>query len=606
MDLPDAMATAEIANISTYKFAPLSDLSSLRQDLVERSRKADLKGTILLSLEGINLFVAGPRTAVDALVSYLRTIPGLEDLKPKFSNSKHQPFNRMLVRIKKEIIAFGIERIDPGKYTSPRITPQELKRWLDEGRPVTLLDTRNDYEIKLGTFANAVPAGINHFRDFPKAVAKLPEALRDQPIVTFCTGGIRCEKAAPFMEMKGFRNVYQLDGGILKYFEECGAAHYEGECFVFDQRVGVDPALKETDSRICYKCLAPLTPEEQQHPHYIPSRSCPHCYQDPDETQQAVLKRRNEALKRAATPLPGSTPYENRRPLNVPGVWDGQPLIEFLCGILGHRGPDYWIEECQKGRLRDEQGFPLRIDQPVQTGKRCYHHRPASIEPDVNGDIRILYEDEALIILHKPAPLPMHPGGRYNRNTLVGLLHAAYAPVKPRPAHRLDANTSGILVCARTSHIARIIQPVFATDKIRKTYLARVHGKPVGDTFVCDAPIGDEPVKAGYRTVDPENGRPAHTEFEVLSYDTTTNTTLLEARPVTGRTNQIRIHLQYCGHPIVGDPAYLADGCLGTTQTLSVTDAPLCLHAWKISLPHPLTQAEVTFEAPPPDWAASA
>ena len=153
---------------------------------------------------------------------------------PKESPSAEQPFNRMLVKIKKEIIAFGVAGIDPASRPTPKLSARELKQWLDEGRPVTLLDIRNDYEVRMGTFRGARRAGIDHFREFPAAVQQLPAELKQQPVVMFCTGGIRCEKAGPFMEQAGFQNVHQLDGGILKYFEECGGAHYDGECFVFE------------------------------------------------------------------------------------------------------------------------------------------------------------------------------------------------------------------------------------------------------------------------------------------------------------------------------------------------------------------------------------
>jgi len=188
-----------VTNISCYKFAPLMDLKPFRERLLALCKEWQLKGTILLSTEGINLFVAGPRDRIDLLIAELRLVPGLEDINPKISLSDEQPFNRMLVRIKKEIIAFGVEGIDPARQPAPRLLAQELKQWLDEGRPVTLLDTRNEYEVKLGTFRNALSIGIDHFRDFPVAIEKLPEELKEQPIVAFCTGGIRCEKAAPFM-----------------------------------------------------------------------------------------------------------------------------------------------------------------------------------------------------------------------------------------------------------------------------------------------------------------------------------------------------------------------------------------------------------------------
>ncbi len=268
-------------NISTYLFVPLAGLSELREQLRSVCRAGDLKGTIMLSPEGINLFVAGTRVNIDMLLGTLRVVAGLENITPKESRSETQPFRRMLVKIKKEIIAFGVHGIDPATRTSKKISAKMLKQWLDEGRPLTLLDTRNDYEIRMGTFRGAVPAGISHFRHFPSAVEKLPANLKHQPVVMFCTGGIRCEKAGPYMEREGFQNIFQLDGGILKYFQECGGAHYEGECFVFDRRVCVDSALQETGSASCFACQMPLTPQEQKDARYVKGVSCPFCIGQP-------------------------------------------------------------------------------------------------------------------------------------------------------------------------------------------------------------------------------------------------------------------------------------------------------------------------------------
>jgi len=269
-----------VLNAAAYKFAELTGLPELRERLKAECLASGLKGSILLSPEGINLFVAGESTSVESLLEALRALPGLETLQAKFSESEEQPFNRMLVKIKQEIIAFGVEGINPARHTSPRLPARELKRWLDEGRPVTLLDTRNTYEVKLGTFSGAVTLPIRHFRKFPAAVDALPAEFKDRPVVSFCTGGIRCEKAAPYLERAGFREVYQLEGGILKYFEECGGAHWEGECFVFDKRVGVDPALSETGSQLCFACQEPLTAEETKDPRYVYEVSCPYCHQD--------------------------------------------------------------------------------------------------------------------------------------------------------------------------------------------------------------------------------------------------------------------------------------------------------------------------------------
>lgn len=260
---------------------PLAGLAELREQLRAVCRAGDLKGTIMLSPEGINLFVAGTRVNIDMLLGTLRAVAGLENITPKESHSETQPFRRMLVKIKKEIIAFGVDGIDPATRTSKKISAKVLKQWLDEGKPLTLLDTRNDYEIKMGTFRGAVAAGISHFRNFPEAVAKLPQNLKCQPVVMFCTGGIRCEKAGPYMEREGFQNIFQLDGGILKYFQECGGAHYEGECFVFDRRVCVDSELQETSSASCFACQMPLTPQEQKDARYVKGVSCPFCIGQP-------------------------------------------------------------------------------------------------------------------------------------------------------------------------------------------------------------------------------------------------------------------------------------------------------------------------------------
>lgn len=594
-----------VTNISAYQFAPLSDLKSLRERLIADCNAACLKGTILLSTEGINLFVAGGRTEIDRLVAFLRTIPGLDGLVPKYSESSHQPFTRMLVRIKKEIIAFGVEGIDPGRRTSPKLPAKTLKQWLDEGRAVTLLDTRNDYEVKLGTFRGAMTLDIGNFRQFPSAVERLPEALKDQPIVMFCTGGIRCEKAGPFMEREGFRSVFQLEGGILKYFEECGGAHYDGECFVFDQRVGVDPALRETDSSQCFVCQSPLHAGDRSDPRFTPGVSCPYCHAAQAEKAAAVLKERNAAIVAAAFPLPGSQPYENRRPLNVPAHYDGRTLLDFLSGIFAHTDRSEWRSLCEAGRFENLAGRRIGPDEIVRAGERLQHVIPGTVEPDVSAAVTILHEDDAIIVLSKPAPLPMHPCGRFNRNTLQFLLNAAYAPVKPRPAHRLDANTTGVVVCARTRHFAGILQRQFERGEVRKTYLVEVHGHPAEDDFVCDAPVSSGPGELGSRAIDGENGLKARTEFRVL-HRSPEGTALLEARPLTGRTNQIRVHLWHLGHAVCGDPAYLSGGVLGETMTLPVGAPPLRLHAFRLEFLHPGSGQPVRFEAPLPDWAANA
>jgi pseudouridine synthase, RluA family len=313
------------------------------------------------------------------------------------------------------------------------------------------------------------------------------------------------------------------------------------------------------------------------------------------------IGERHEAIRRVTTPLPGSQPYDHFKPLNVPAQCDGQPLLETLCHVVKHIPPETWEQRCAQGSVLNMERQPVSAAQVVRAGERFLHKFPAVIEPAVNMQIEILHEDEALIVLNKPAPLPMHAGGRFYRNTLQHVLDKVYYPQKPRPSHRLDANTAGVVVIARTRYFAGQIQPQFAEGQVGKIYLVRVQGHPEQDRFTCDAPIGKEPEKLGLRVVDKAMGLPARTEFQVVRRDA--DSTLLEARPLTGRTNQIRIHLWHLGWPVCGDPVYLRENRLGEVQTLGIQAPPLCLHAQAIKLTHPLTGKPVTFTAPPPAWA---
>jgi len=594
------MPTATITNISCYKFAPLDDLKTLRTELLDMANELQLKGTVLMSPEGINLFVAGIRDKVDTLVERIRAVPGLDDLAPKYSESEEQPFRRMLVRLKKEIIAFGVEGVNPALRTSPKLKAAELKQWLDEGREVLLLDTRNDYEVKLGTFKNALPISVDHFRDFPAAVRNLPSDLKDRPIVMFCTGGIRCEKAGPFMEMEGFKHIYQLDGGILKYFEEVGGHHYDGECFVFDQRVGVDAALHETESNQCFVCQSPLTKAEQRDPRYEVNASCPYCFKPTEEHDADALVKAQAALNGVMHPLPGSIPYDNYKPLCCPLECDHFTLIDMLCHVLPHVERGYWMSEIEKGYLVDDNRQPCPAGQVLRAGQRVYHRFPDNTEPPINPGIRLLHLDEAILVVDKPAPLPMHPSGRFHRNTLQWVLNEVFHPQKPRPIHRLDADTTGVVLFARTAHFAKRLQPQFLKGSVEKTYLLRVQGHPQVDHFICTAPIAETDQKG--RCIDDDEGQTAETHFRVLRRDED-GTALLEAKPKTGRTNQIRLHANHLGFPIVGDGVYQADSSGNPVTTKGLADEPLCLHSRSLSIVHPTTGKPMVFETPAPAWS---
>lgn len=236
-----------VLNISSYKFVPLPDAAALREVLLAWAQALQLKGTILLAEEGINLFLAGPADDVRSFVNQLQQDPRFADIAPKESWSDTQPFKKMLVKVKGEIIRMNHPTIKPADGRAPSVAPATVKRWLDQGhddngRPVVTLDTRNDFEVDEGTFDGAIDWRITKFTEFPDAFRAHLDDLKDKTVVSFCTGGIRCEKAAILMREEGLEHVYQLEGGILKYFEETDGSHYKGGCFVFDERraLGVD------------------------------------------------------------------------------------------------------------------------------------------------------------------------------------------------------------------------------------------------------------------------------------------------------------------------------------------------------------------------------
>ena len=242
-------AIMQILNIAAYKFIALDLLPALQASMAEALAARHIKGSVLLAEEGINLFLAADSAAIHDFLAWLRLDPRFEDLNTKESWSATQPFGKLLVKVKPEIIRMNQPAIRPAAGRAPAVSPVTLKRWLDQGmddagRPVVMLDTRNTYEVEAGTFRQAIDWRLEKFTEFAQAVKKHREDLAGKTVVSFCTGGIRCEKAAIYLQQTGISHVYQLDGGILKYFEECGQAYFDGECFVFDARRAVDAALQ--------------------------------------------------------------------------------------------------------------------------------------------------------------------------------------------------------------------------------------------------------------------------------------------------------------------------------------------------------------------------
>lgn len=237
-----------ILNIAAYLFVSLDNLTELRSKILDQCNTHQLKGTILLTGEGINMFLAGKEVELRGFLTWLKQDPRFSPLEAKESWSETQPFKKMLIKIKNEIIRMNHPAIRPEEGRAKFISPKKLQEWLDRGtddlgRPVVMVDTRNAFEVDYGTFENALHFNINKFTEFPEAISAHKEALADKTLVSFCTGGIRCEKSGLYMREIGMEHSYQLEGGILKYFEEVGSAHYRGSCFVFDEREALEPNL---------------------------------------------------------------------------------------------------------------------------------------------------------------------------------------------------------------------------------------------------------------------------------------------------------------------------------------------------------------------------
>jgi predicted sulfurtransferase len=266
-----------VVNIAGYKFEPLVDPIDLVSLYQKKCDELELKGTMLISKNGINFSLAGTQQATDTIIAFLEEDNRFLNIPLKVTYSETQPFRRMKVRLKKEIISLGRKDINPRELTGERISPQDLKNLLDNKEDVLVLDTRNEYETRVGKFENAIDLNLDTFRDFPKAIESLPEEYKDKQIVMYCTGGIRCEKASAVMMKAGFADVKQLEGGVLDYFKETGGAYWEGDCFVFDERVALDTKLNETDYIYCYICREPLSAEEKASPDFKINEHCPYC-----------------------------------------------------------------------------------------------------------------------------------------------------------------------------------------------------------------------------------------------------------------------------------------------------------------------------------------
>jgi UPF0176 protein len=264
-------------NIAGYKFERLDRLDTLIPEFQDKCDELELKGSVYLSPRGINFSISGTEANIEQYIEFMESDSQFLNIPLKKTYSETQPFRRMKVRLKKEIISLGRDDIDPRELSGEYVTPQELLSMYENNEEVIVLDTRNEYETRVGLFENAVDLQLDTFRDFPKAIEQLPEEYKDKQIVMYCTGGIRCEKASAVMLKAGFTDVKQLEGGVLDYFKETGGKYWNGDCFVFDERVALDTDLNETEYIYCYICREPLSAEEKASPDFKINEYCPYC-----------------------------------------------------------------------------------------------------------------------------------------------------------------------------------------------------------------------------------------------------------------------------------------------------------------------------------------
>ena len=287
---------SHIVVVALYKFVTLEDFEALRQPLLDTMNEHEVKGTLLLALEGINGTVAGTREGTTALLEWLRRDARLNDLDWKESFCEDMPFYRTKVKLKKEIVTIGQPGISPNERVGTYVEPQDWNALISDP-DVLLIDTRNDYEVSIGTFEGAIDPQTKTFREFPQYVREQFDPQKHKKVAMFCTGGIRCEKASSFMLKEGFEAVYHLRGGILKYLEEVPAeqSKWQGECFVFDNRVTVGHDLTPGSFDQCHACRHPVSAEDMATPQYEQGISCPHCYDSlPEKTRRRAEERQRQ------------------------------------------------------------------------------------------------------------------------------------------------------------------------------------------------------------------------------------------------------------------------------------------------------------------------
>jgi tRNA pseudouridine32 synthase/23S rRNA pseudouridine746 synthase len=587
------MANDRIAHDAFYRFVQVGDVEATAHTL--RDLAKGLTGSVWVAPEGINGSVAGAAGALDAFRTRLTGDPRLggrlEGLTFRRSAAVTPPFQRMKVHCRSEIVPLGVDGVDPVGHRRAVASPAQWRELLDDPN-VVVIDNRNRFEVRLGRFRNAVDPGVDHFRELPAYLdARLPQwQAEGKRVAMYCTGGIRCEKTSAWLAQRGI-TVLELEGGILNYLDQMPDASHDwiGECFVFDNRVALDARLNETpttamqvygsDARDAWRLERARRLEANE-----ASVSAGCAIRRSDDGASGKPARRGTR----PSPLPtvnGVGPSVVALP---PGRW--RTVGDFLADRFPAVAPDEWMRRMDRGEVLDERGAAVSSADPYRVSRRLHYYRSIDDEPTSAESESLVFQDDWMVVADKPPFMAVTPGGQHLHETLLVRLRHRTGIDALAPVHRLDRETSGLVVFTVQPSTRGVYQALFANRRVTKIYEAWAPWRP-------DLSF---PLRRRSRIVQDEHflrmreeeGDPnSDTLIEVLEVDG--EWARYRLQPTTGRTHQLRVHCASLGMPIAGDRIYPALLPAGTDDPTR----PLQLLAKSLSFVDPITGKERQFES---------
>jgi tRNA pseudouridine32 synthase/23S rRNA pseudouridine746 synthase len=587
-----AMANDRIAHDAFYRFVRVDDVDATARALRELTQ--GLTGSVWVAPDGINGSVAGPASALDTFRTRLTSDPRLggrlAGLSFRRSAAVTPPFQRMRVHCRSEIVPLGVDDVDAVGHRRAVASPAQWRELLDDPG-VVVIDNRNRFEVRLGRFRNAVDPGVDHFRELPAYLdAQLPRwQAEGKRVAMYCTGGIRCEKTSAWLAQRGV-TVLELDGGILNYFEQMpdAARDWIGECFVFDNRVALDSRLSETETT-----AAQVYGGDARDAWRLERARRLEAHDEPESTDSATAVRANRPSKTLRRGVP-SSPLPTRDGVGPsvvalpPGAW--RTVGEFLSDRFPDVAPTEWKRRMERGEVVDQHGCAVSLMDAYRVSSRLHYYRhiddePPSAEPEV-----LVFQDDRLVVADKPPFMPVTPGGQHLHETLLVRLKRRTGIDTLAPVHRLDRETSGLVVFTVQPSTRGVYQALFANRQVSKIYEAWAPWR-ADLTF---------PMQRRSRIVQDEHflrmreeaGEPnSDTLIEVLAVHG--DWARYRLQPTTGRTHQLRVHCGALGMPIAGDRMYPT---LLPARTDDPTQ-PLQLLARSLTFVDPITGEPRQFES---------